>query len=238
MNILREYRRIKKKSLATRISLIFTFSVILIVSTYAWFGINQPVQIGGLEGKVTSWDVSYFVEDKEVLDEIATITIDELYPGMPEREDVVNIYNRGEASTKIYYELISVKVFGVEVLDMLKEDSEISTNGNTTNIFSTNQNFPFNISYTYDKDYLNEIYEDDENTPNGKATFKYNVNWPYREGETQEEIEAKDFLDTKFGKDAYTYYEAGNSSSSAVVIKVRITSNMIHPSLENGESGS
>lgn len=238
MNILREYRRIKKKSLATRISLIFTFSVILIVSTYAWFGINQPVEIGGLEANVTSWDVSYFLNDKAALNEIATVTIDELYPGMPERTDVVNIYNLGEASTKIYYELISVKVFGVEVLDNLKNDNEIVTNGNTTDIFSTNNNYPFDISYTYDKDYLKNAYVDDLSTPESKATFNFFVSWPYREGETQEEIKAKDFLDTKFGKDAHAYYEAGNPSSSAVEIKVRISSNMIHPSLENGGSGS
>lgn len=37
MNILREFRRVKKKSMATRIKLLLIFSVILIINTYAWF---------------------------------------------------------------------------------------------------------------------------------------------------------------------------------------------------------
>ena len=103
MNILREFRRVKEKNMTTRIRLLLTFSMIFIVTTYAWFSTQKNVDIGGLTGDVTGWDVSYFVnsDQSEILDEIAVFTIDEFYPGMPEREDVVHIYNRGEASSAI-----------------------------------------------------------------------------------------------------------------------------------------
>lgn len=230
MNILREFRRVKTKSMAVRISLLLIFSVILIVNTYAWFSIQKDVDLGGLEGYVTSWDVSYFVNEdtNEILDQTAVFTIDELYPGMPVREDIVHIYNRGTTGTTIKYELLSVKVFGQEVLDKLKEDPNgIKTEGNTTNIFANKEEYPFNISYTYDKNTLVGQYVDDITTPNAAATFKFNVNWEYEEGNTEEEIKTRDLLDTKFGKDAYSYYQnEENNPTKAVEIYVKITSSM------------
>lgn len=243
MNILREYRRVKKKSMPARISLIFTFSVILIINTYAWFGIGEPVELGGLEAEVTSWDVAYFDNESknQLLDEIAPLTIDELYPGMPDREDVINIYNWGEASTSITFELISVKVFGQEVLPQLRADNKIVTTGNTTTIFSGDTSisedspqYPFEISYTYDKDYLEGQYVDETNTPNAHGIFKYNVKWNYDIAGSDEENAAKDALDTQFGKDAYAYYQdEANDPTKAIEVKVRVTSSMIHPSEEN-----
>ena len=53
MNILREFRRIKKRSLPARILLISVFSVILIINTFAWFQANQPVDMTGLEANIT-----------------------------------------------------------------------------------------------------------------------------------------------------------------------------------------
>ena len=64
MNILREFRRIKKRSMPVRIALILIFSVILIINTYAWFSSNEPVNMSGLEADVTPWDVRYYVDDK------------------------------------------------------------------------------------------------------------------------------------------------------------------------------
>lgn len=53
---------------ASRIRLIMIFSVILIVNTYAWFNVNEPVTMSGLESNVTPWDVSYYVDNKEILE--------------------------------------------------------------------------------------------------------------------------------------------------------------------------
>ncbi len=230
MNILREFRRIKKRSMPVRILLILIFSVILIINTYAWFNANEPVNMSGLEADVTPWDVRYYVDDKEVLDESVTFTIDELYPGMPDREDTVRIYNMGATSTSITYELTSVKIFGQDMLDQLKENGIIQTEGNTTHIFADDTKYPFDISYTYDKTRLDGEYVDDETTPNAGATFQFHASWEYQGNGTDEEILARDILDTMFGQNAYEYYQnEENDSSKAIEITVKITSSMIRP---------
>ena len=233
MNILREIRRIKKRSVPARILLITIFSVILIINTYAWFNANEPVNMSGLEANITPWDVRYYVDDKEMLDESVTFTIDELYPGMPDREDIVRIYNMSTTSTSIKYELTSVKVFGQEVLDQLKENNMIQTDGNTVHIFADDTEYPFDISYTYDNTRLDGEYKDDETTPNAGATFKYQASWEYQGNGTEDENLAKDILDTKFGKGAYEYYQdEANDPSKAIEITVKITSSMIHPNAD------
>lgn len=236
MNILREVRRVQQKSLATRIRLLLSFSVILIVTTYAWKSSQKDVKGLGLQGDITSWDVSYYVNEdtNEILDEIATFTIDDLYPGMPVREDVAHIYNRGKSSTNIRYEIISVKVFEEEVLDELNITTTQGTNGTTIHIFSADTEYPFEVSYTYDKSKLIGQYEEGgEYADSAHATCKFNVSWEYEGNGTETENEEKDILDTIFGKEAYQYYQtAGSDVTKAIEIKVKITSSMIHPSVD------
>ena len=116
MNILREFRRVKKRSMASRVRLMVLFFVILIVNTYAWFNIEKKVNFKGLEGEVIPWDVAYYINGEQILDTDYIFTIDELYPGMPDREDIVHIYNLSTTSSSIKYEIVSVKLFGQEVL--------------------------------------------------------------------------------------------------------------------------
>ena len=228
MNILREFRRAKKRSVASRIRLIMIFSVILIVNTYAWFNVNEPVTMSGLESNVTPWDVSYYVDNKEILDEKYTFTIDEIYPGMPDREDIVHVRNLTTTSSSIKYELVSVKVFGKEVLSQLKANGGIKTDGNTVHVFADDTSYPFNVSYTYDKTRIDGEYVDDEKTPEANATLKLNVSWTYQGNGTEDENLAKDVLDTKFGKDAYNYYQnEQNDPLKAIEVVVRITSSML-----------
>lgn len=232
MNILREFRRAKKRSVASRVRLVMIFSVILIVNTYAWFNINEGVKVGGLEADITPWDVTYYVDGKEILDTDYTFTIDELYPGMPNREDTVHIYNLTTTSSRINYEITSVKVFGHEVLEQLQTDGGIQTNGNTVNLFADDTVYPFNVSYTYDKTRIDGVYENDTTTPDAGAMVKFNVSWTYQGTGTDNENLAKDILDTKFGKDAYNYYQnEDNDSTKAIEIVVKITSSMLK---ENG----
>ena len=235
MNILREVRRINKKSMPARIIVLLMFCVIFLTSTYAWFRSDRDVELKRLRGEVTSWDVAYYIneDEEQFLDQVVTFTIEQLYPGMPEREDLVHIYNVGKSSTNIKYELISIKVFGQDVLQTLKTSGEIKTTGTTTELFSKDTTYPFNIRYTYDKTKLVGKYEDDNTTPNAAATFKFSVNWPYEGQGTAEQKEAKDILDTRFGKQAYEYYsDSANDPTKAIEIQVKITSSMIHPSEE------
>ncbi len=231
MNILREIRRVRKRSMASRIRLILIFSVILIVNTYAWFNINEDVKLKGLEADVTPWDVTYYVDGKEILDQDVTFTIDELYPGMPNREDTVHIYNLTTTSSNINYELASVKVYGQEILEQLKNNGGIKAEGNTVNVFTDDTTYPFKVSYTYDKTRIDGEYVDDEKTPEAGAKLKLNVSWTYQGNGTDDENLARDILDTKFGKEAYKYYQnENNDPAKAIEIVVKITSSTLRES--------
>ena len=239
MNILREVRRVNKRSLPVRIILLLTFCVIFVASTYAWFSTQNNVETLGLKTDITSWDVAYYVYDEQELDQTATITLEHLYPGMYPYFEDVDIYNLGKSSTKIEYQLVSVKVFGKEVLNQL--DIGISDDGKTTTIFSKDTDYPFSVSYTYDKDYLKGQYiEGAEGSDKAHAKVRFNASWAFDLTEeedaveiTEDDILARDILDTKFGKEAYEYYtEKDGDPSKAIEIKIKITSSMIHPSQE------
>ena len=242
MNILREFRRVNKRSMPLRIILLLGFCVIFIVTTYAWFSTQKNVKFQGLEADTTAWDISYYInsDENEILDKTAVFTIEQLYPGMPEREDLVHIYNMGKASTEIQYEVISLKVFGKEVLSQLDiatetitetDEDGVETVTYKTPIFSGDTVYPFEINYTYDKTKLIGQYEEGgEYEDSAQAAFKFHVNWTYEGNGTATENLAKDVLDTQFGKNAYAYYQdEANDPSKAIEIKVRITSTMIHP---------
>ena len=264
MNILREVRRFNNKSMPLRIISILVFAVISIVTTYAWFSSQKDVKTQGLRGYTTSWDVEYYINNDTtpIVDHTATFTIPAIYPGMDPNANtnIVHIYNVGEASSNIKYELMSVKLFGEELLttnaqgkqvlnvhkknadgEDVIEQVEIGVDGNTTTIFAGDTSYPFKVSYTYDKDYLNGQYDptNEETSVSAHATMSLNVSWDYEETddtttESTNESEEKDILDTKFGKDAYAYYQTeGSDPSKAIEIKVKITSSMIHPSLES-----
>lgn len=254
MNILREVRRFNQKSMPLRIISILVFSVILIVTTYAWFSTQKDVKALGLRGNVTSWDVSYYInhETSEIIDHTATFVVEDFFPGMEETTDVVHIYNIGESSSNVKCELESVKLFGEEiltknaqgkqVLNVYTEDAEgnkvlsrqveVATQGNTTTVFAGDTAFPFKMSYTLEKDYLNGQYDpyDEVTSESAYATVILNVDWDY---ESQNESQDRDVLDTQFAKNAYAYYQqAGTDISKAIEVKVKIISSMIHPSLE------
>ena len=230
MNILREVRKSAQKSIEVRIKLILMFSVILIVNTYAWFNIDKELKIKGIENKTIPWDVAYFVNGQEIFDEYVTFTIDELYPGMKEWEQTVNVHNLSVTSSSIGYEVTSVKIFGQDVLEQLKTDGVIQTQENITNIFGDDSLYPFDITYTCDKNFITGEYVDDTTTPESNATFKINASWPYETGSTTEEIITGDATDTQFGKEAYKYYKDGNSPNSAIEITIKITTKMFEVS--------
>lgn len=260
MNILREVRRVRNKSWPVRILLLLGFCVIFVVTTYAWFSTQRNVTLGGLYGETIPWDVSYYIkpddeeDETQMLDETAVFTIEEFYPGMPSREDMVHVYNLGAASSKIKYELISVKVFGQEILtkdgsgnqylNVYKKDENgenvldktvpvtVETDElnetTTTTVFSEDTSYPFKITYTYDRTKLIGVYDkEDPTTEKAHATLSFKMTWKYEDGTLE-----KDILDTQFGKQAYEYYEDGNDKTKAVEVQVRITSERIHPSVD------
>ena len=146
MNILREIRKISKKSKKKKIMLIMLLSIVLIVNTYAWFFSEKETNLKSIEGKVNSWDISYVISEKEILDEEISLDIDTIYPGMPIYEKDLHIYNLGNTNAQITIDIISVQLFGNEIANELKEKLEITDKNNEVTVFADLPNtseYPF-----------------------------------------------------------------------------------------------
>lgn len=240
MNILREIRKISKKSKKKKIMLIMLLSIVLIVNTYACFFSEKETNLKSIEGKVNSWDISYVISEKEILDEEISLDIDTIYPGMPIYEKDLHIYNLGNTNAQITIDIISVQLFGNEIANELKEKLEITDKNNEVTVFADLPNtseYPFKCKMAYDKLKLEDKYgyitfDEDGNFVDGKdennkygyetnnksvATIKMQFMW---DG-------TNDVLDTQFGKKAFEYYQNQENTQEAMKIKIRVTSSRV-----------
>ncbi len=202
MNILREIRKLKKRSLRVKVWLILIFLIMLISSAYAWSAMQAKGGMTDLIGVVNAWGVEFFVNDEEILDETATFSVDEFFPGMKDLHEVLKIYNMGSRATTVSVKVTSVKLFGEEILPDLEENLEIKDNGTTINLFTDKTKYPFDVSIRYKKDLAANMSgeENEENT----GTVDFDVLWRYEAD--------NDDLDTEFGKKAYTYYKENSNT--------------------------
>ena len=233
MNILRELRKFKTKSAITKIRILVLLAILLITSAYAWFFIHPVANISNIKAKVVEWDVEYSVDDSTIQEQNITIPIEEFYPGVGEIEKNIMIKNATETPTDITYTLISVRLFGEEILEELQNNGNIIEAGFTKNIFATEE-YPFNASYTYNTDRLTGKFVDETSTPDSFAKLSIFASWDYeREGMTKNLVE-NDKLDTYFGEEAYDYYKNSELSEQYKPLEITIK---IHSSREGyGES--
>lgn len=244
MNILRELRKTSKRSTHTKVRLVLLFSVILIVDTYAWFNIQKEIELKKIEGDVKSWDVSYFINNEEELNENVKFEMAELYPGTNYIDNSVHVYNTGDYNSKLNFEVVEIQIFGEKLdIESLKAQNRIVEDIEQKKgiIFqSDDEEYPFQITYTLDRneligkypygEYINGKYIDKKDS-NGKygyengstsvATLTFQLEWDY--------ISGKDNLDTQLGKKAYEYYnrisdETDKSNLEAFNIVVKLSS--------------
>ena len=242
MNILRELRKVKKRSVPLRVFLVLLFGSFLIINTFAWYNVSKNIKPANLGATVIPWDVEYYITSSESpIEETATFTIDEIYPGMPTFEDYVFIKNMTTKNSKIEFTVKTITLFG-EVI--FSKDANPSTNQvipNTSTvvvnqekgiksgyitIINVNEDYPFEITCSYDKDIISGQYVSDVQTPDAVSTFTMNIDWNYELLQNGNVSTVRDDLDTDFAKRAYEYYE-DNNTTNALVIEIEINSYMI-----------
>lgn len=242
MNILREIRRTKKRSVTARIALVMIFASFLIINTFAWYNLQKDISATGLTAVVRHWDIEFY-NDSEVVEDEIMFTVDEMYPGMPYFEENVYIRNSEDKGSRLKFTLKSIKLFG----ELIYSDEEEFTNTIEPQIFtqvlnpdrvadgeeeihsgrvvltSAGEIYPFTISYSYNRDKINGKYEDDIYTPNAYATFTMNIEWDYELLENGLASTSRDNLDTEFAKRAYSFYQnEENENTNAIEIKVEL----------------
>ena len=113
----------------------------------------------------------------------------DIYPGMEDNRQEVSVTNDGEVAAKLYYEIVSVRIFDktYSVNEGGFSSSEIE------NVL--NQSYPFKINISSDKEVIDG--------KGGVAKFIVNVSWPYETLDDNGEL--KDLDDTYWGNKAYSY---------------------------------
>lgn len=222
MNVLRELRKFKTKSALAKIRILILLAVMLIVSTYAWFSVEKDVNVGNIRGVVTEWDVEYSIDDVAITTEEIVIACDEFYPGMPRFEKTISTTNKTDTGADIKYEIVSVRIFGVEKLQDLTDTGniEIDEDSKTIKVFTT-EDYPFDAWLSYDTNVIGG--EDSENSHAEATVF---AEWThYRSSATKTEAE-NNSLDTYYGEEAYAYYQNEELSEqySPIEITFKITS--------------
>lgn len=221
MNILRELRKFKTKSAIAKIRMITLLGIMFIGSAYAWFGIKIESNISNIRGPVVEWDIEYAFDDYIIQEQEFVIAIDEFYPGMQEFEKSIVVRNQSNMTpTTLKYDLISIRLWGKEILPELKENGNIIEAGKGKDLFAT-ENYPFNVKYRYDKTFISGKYED-ESSIDSYATFTFFANWSYEREGILKSKEENDKLDTEYGTKAYEFYQNSELSKQYQPLEVTI----------------
>ncbi len=122
-----------------KISLILILFLSFASVTFAWFIYNRTVGLG-LNGHIKTWDV--YLNTKETED--YQFMISSLYPGMPDANDSVNVYNDGEIDANLEIYVKSVTLFGELQTKGTDYTVSVSDDGSTYNI----EGYPFSIEFS------------------------------------------------------------------------------------------
>lgn len=148
----------KKAIIRSVILLLFLFGI----NTFAWFTYISRAEVS-INGSVVSWNVNFLDENGAVED--VDIEITEMQPGMIPFEKTIEIVNHSDVAARFSYDIKSVNILGIEILQ--GESNE--------NIISSLQNdYPF---------ILNIIPGKTDLAIGDSTNFQVTMDWSYEETE-------------------------------------------------------
>lgn len=226
MNRIRRFRKNKdvtKNNLNKIKSGTLKLSVIMlnfIFATFAWFTytkiLNPTVDVN-----VSAWQVD-FKDSEGILGTSMQFAVGNFYPGMADYTKQIDIENLGDRAASITYKIEELKILGqVYTIKETAEEGDTeytvykseTTDANGKKIIkllNDSTKYPFEIIIIHSAEIA---IEDPTDANKNKGTFEICFTWPYEvivaEGETatEEQITAKNTLDTQWGYDIANFYE-------------------------------
>ncbi len=190
---------LKKHKIKT---LLFLF-LALVANTYAWFLYNRVVN-ANMSAHIKSWQVTIDGAMNDTLE----FEIDDLYPGMDDYEDSVELTNEGEMDATVSFSLRSIRI--------LDQTYEVGVNGETVQSLTERlDDYPFEISF--------EASNTNVAAHGGKSELRLYITWDFGEGDPEE-----DALDTEWGENSYDFH-ASNPDTPSVEIVVDVTVAQVNP---------
>ena len=202
----------KMKSATLKLSLIM---LNFIFATFAWFTYTMILD-SKVDVNVSAWQVD-FKDDDSILGTDMQFEIGNFYPGMDDFVKNIEIINLGDRAAAITYEIEKLKILGQEyqIKEIFEEgDSEYTvyksevtdntTGLKTTKLLNNTAKFPFEIVLIHSIQIdIEDPYDEEQN----KGSFEIRFTWPYEIAGTEEQITAKNNLDTKWGYDIANFYQ-------------------------------
>ena len=193
-----------------RWKVILLLLVLLIFNTYAWFIYINTVR-SGVELRVKRWDIT-FQGDEEISDTYITISVEDIFPGMPDAIKSVIVSNNGELPADISYEIVSFRCFETTY-------SAVSETGQYTPEELKNmleEEMPFTIKTSVNQSQTNVI------EPQTQGTVDVMISWEYEADATASEADKKekDLKDTEYGTKAYAWAQNNDSAPIEIVLKL------------------
>ena len=171
--------KIKHKHLKLNILSLFFVAVSLLSITLAWFAYSGFANTA-TEMDVKAWYIEFEKDSKPVSNEIV-LSLNDVYPGMEQVVEKVNINNLGDTDAKISYSIDSARIL----------DDELKTEGASTLQVEDelSHNYPFNVNISLNKDFVK--------SKNDTSKFDVSVSWPLDS--------ENDSLDSEWGSKAYDF---------------------------------
>lgn len=182
---------IKKK---VRRSTLFLLFIALITNSFAWFIYSNKVTNDITTG-VKSWKIT-FDQEGSTLEDYVKFEIDDIYPGMDDYEQHINITNNGEMKAYIIYNIEAIKIFDeTYTKDDYTEEELINLLAN---------NYPFKMTFTEN----NTEIDIDET-----GYFGVTLVWPYESGDDEK--------DTYYGKKSYEFKQTSDDPQIQITVKIK-----------------
>lgn len=182
----------------------------LLVNTYAWFIYISTVSMG-ISMHVKDWNFELSNGDQTQNFEFI---VEQIYPGMETAIYDITAKNTGETSAELSCELLSVEILGDEYLG-----TESGGTYTSDELFEILESYPFKIQI-----YFNDILYDGSQhamITDEETAISFRVSWEYETGDTDDEIESNDEIDTYWGSRAYQY-AAENTDNYSIKVKIKV----------------
>lgn len=185
--------KLKRKKYFALLLALFTLGV----NVFAWFVFSSSVNLQ-LNASVSSWDVT-FNDGNDELSKNVIINVTNMRPGMDDFEKKYVINNAGEVGATFSFKITSIELLGKTI--------DLSKNNDPITYFNTY--FPFNITFTSSKDYLDF---------NDSLDFSFKLKWDYESSDkyfSQSNIYEYNPTFSYYKKNSQTTYVLDNTVNSA-----------------------
>ncbi len=181
--------KIKHRHIKLNILSLFFIAVSLLSITLAWFAYSGVANTA-TEIDVKAWYIEFEKDSKPVSNEIV-LSLNDVYPGMEQITEKVNINNLGDTDASVSYSIDSARILNEE----LKTD-----NASTLQVEDElSHDYPFHINISLSKDFVKA--KDDS------SQFEVSVSWPLDS--------ENNMLDSEWGSKAYEFQKQEEAKKEA-----------------------